>query len=609
MTSRNVEDIERLKSYLQSSTDGSDQGLGARVQRAVVAQTARHLVELLDGLARDELRGLALRDALGILELVRDASTIRETVCVLRCDQLRSSGDTFADESIAMVLGWLPDGTSQQRGSLFLVLASEADLMKDSEYLALALRARRAGWRVAVGTSAEDRPILLVQLGTKDGAVSLSASQPSNSAANTSVIRFGPAADGAPPASGTWQEVHIPAVIPTDLIRDDDTRTTNTSLTVSDLFGDLILLRDLEPRAPTLDGIGALRAELGWDPIYIPRKSEPDYARALTRIIAGVTPGGPEQIIYVGDTLLNDGGAIRGLQHFGPPGGVWGFLCGATRGSDTDFVVGRVYYGARWSSLAPFLRSAAAEGLALGERTYALFDLDQTVYAAKGRDDEPLLGARWDAVREYLESIVPSYKFDPSRAETLYREFDDDVYHPVTRDNLDYVVLLVLAVAAGLADASEIGNYSNSSRPSIGALAEELRRRASARIGHEDIGAVLDAIKAIYYNTLAGDQTPCKDFRQFECLAMARRMRGDEVIRTGADQRIVLNREVTDLIGFLRSTGTKLIAVSDRPVEAAVVEDDGPGGETTDLMKVPMAVRGVSLREFFQRWRTLPSAH
>lgn len=223
-----------------------------------------------------------------------------------------------------------------------------------------------------------------------------------------------------------------------------------------------------------------------------------------------------------------------------------------------------------------------------------MFDLDQTVYAAKGRDDEPLVRARWDATRVYLEDIVPQYKFDAERAEALYREFDRDDYHSVTRDNLDYVVLLVLAVASGLADATEIRDYASSSRPSIAALAEELRRRASMRVGHEDMARVLDAVKAVYYNTLAGDQTPCKDFRRYECLSMAERMR-----RAGPDgdaERIYLNREVVEVIQFLKRAGVHLMAVSDRPVEAAVVEgDDDVSQGTTDLMTVPMTVRGVSI--------------
>lgn len=599
--------IRQLKAYLESSAKATPQGLGKRVMGAVLGQEAERLVAVLESLAKGEIHGLALREAWDLLETVRESATIRETVCVIRCDELRRTDTTLTNKSISTVLGWLTKGTRRSHGSLFLTFQSETDLMKDPEFLNLALRARAAGWRVAVGSSTSDEPVVQVQMLTAtEGTVSLSATRASPGYGITSLVLFGSDARAKAPSSEGWYEVYLPASQATELPDEDETGLTSEFLTVSDLFEDLIVLRDLEPRAAELDGINVLRAALGWDPTYIPRKNEPDYAQVLLRIMEGVTPGGPEQVVYVGDTLLNDGGAIRGLQRQGPPAGVWGFLCGATKASHADdFVMGRVYYAARWSSLVRFLSHAIEEGLALHERTYVLFDLDQTVYAAKGRDDEPLLKARWDAALEYLKAIVPAYKFDPARAEALYREFDDDAYHPVTRDNLDYVILLVLAVAAGLADASEIRSYANSSRPSIGALAEELRRRASARVGHEDIAAVLDAIKAIHYNTLAGDQTPCKDFRRFECLAMAQRMRGKSLTNTSTAQRIFLNREVIDAIQFLRSKRATLMAVSDRPVEAAVVEGDSEApestdmAETTDLMNVPMAVRGVPLGDAF----------
>jgi FMN phosphatase YigB (HAD superfamily) len=600
------EGIQRLKAYLEYSANGAPQGLAERLQSAVLRREALRLVEVLDRLALGELRGLALGDAWDVLQIVRESTTVNETACILRCDELRRVDDALANTSISMLLGWLDRSTRLMPGSIVLEFESETGLVTDPEYLNLALCARRAGWRVAVGASTADSPLVLIQLGTEtDGTVGLSATRASNVGATTTVIRFASEPVAELPKMTGLQEVYVPDAGPMEAPDENDVGVSDESLTVSDLFGDLIVLRDLEPRAAALHGISVFRAELGWDPVYIPRKNEPNYARVLMRIMEEMTADGPDQIVYVGDTLLNDGGAIRGLQRVGPPGGVWGFLCGATRGSHDDFVVGSVYYGARWSSLAPFLGRATEEGLALGERTYVLFDLDQTVYAAKGRDDEPLLRARWDAARAYLEEIVPAYKFDPSRAEALYREFDDDAYHPVTRDNLDYVILLVLAVASGLADASEIRNYSNSSGPSIEALADELHRRASARVGHEEIVAVLDAIQAIYYNTLAGDQTPCKDFRRFECLAMARRMRGEDLTHKHTDERIFLNREVTDVIEFLRSTGATLMAVSDRPTEAAIVEGEGgAAGETTDLMHVPMAIRGVSLADALNRWRT-----
>jgi hypothetical protein len=169
-----------------------------------------------------------------------------------------------------------------------------------------------------------------------------------------------------------------------------------------------------------------------------------------------------------------------------------------------------------------------------------------------------------------------------------YREFDQDRYHHITRDNMDYVVLLVLAVAAGLCDAGEIQAFAASHDNSISSLTELIHQRALLRRGHEEVEGILDVIKAVYYNTLAGDQTPCKEFRRYECRATASRMRGEK-----GRGRVFLNREVVDVIRFLRQRGAHVLAVSDRPVEAALIEEED--GTKEDLMSIPMKVVGFSI--------------
>jgi hypothetical protein len=596
----NAQLVEHLTSLLTSPVTGL-QG----VPRTLLVDEVRRLVQRTEDLARGELNWLSLSEAWELLARVWASEAIAYGTFVLRCDELRRLNAALASQSILVLREWLDEPQGCPGASLQLLFDADNHLARDAESLDLALNARRNGWSVSVGEGAARTALVSVHLTTTNGeVVSLVTERAAGETDGlTSMIRFVPKeSSGADKLSEPTQLARRRVsdlqelTLPSDVRREEveSSPVTDRLLSVTDLFGDFIVLRDLEPRTPELSGIGVFRSELGWDPVYIPRKNEREYATALVRIMRDIPPEAPDYIIYVGDTLLNDGGAIRGLQDEQLRGGVWGFLCGATPAQSEDFVLGDVYFGARWNSLVPFLERATTGGLRLGSTTCALFDLDQTVYAAKGRDDEPLLGARWDAVRRYLEEIIPAYKFDAQRAQALYREFDRDEYHPVTRDNMDYVVLLILAVASGLADGSEIANYAQSSQPSIGALAEELRRRASIRVGHEDIGAVLEAIRAIHYNTLAGDQTPCKDFRRFECLSMAERMNG--TASPDDRDRIFMNREVVDLLEYLLSTGTRLMAVSDRPVEAATVDaDDEASGLPVDLMSIRMGVRGMPI--------------
>jgi FMN phosphatase YigB (HAD superfamily) len=583
-------DVERLTQYLTTSKRVTLRGLGERVQRAMIEGEAARLVDRMEALNAGELDWLTFDEAWKILSQVRRSTNVREFTCAVRCDVLNKVDPAMAS-SVARSLAEFAEGAPRRmKGSLFLHYASELALLADGEFLALSTTASTSGWSVLVGHGTAEAPALQVRLhSTSDEVVTLETRD------DTAQCLIRLAAGPAGPAlhfGGPESDLEPLTTVAATTSAAGETGRQEIGLSVADLFGDRISLRDLEPRAPSMKGLGSLRGDLGWDHVYVPRKNEPQYGRVLVEIMRQLDPAGPRQVVFIGDTLLNDGGAIRGLQAAGPQDEVWGFLCGATSGRHKeDVVLGQIYFGARWASLPAFLHHAIGEGLRLGSGTFVLFDLDQTVYAAKRRDDAPLHTARWEATRDYLQSIIPAYRFDPDRAEAMYREFDRDAYHPVTRDNLDYVVLLILAAASGLADPVEIRTYAESSQPTIGALAEELRRRASMRVGHEEIDRVLEAIKAIYYNTMAGDQTPCKDFRRFECLAMAKHMAD-----RGAD-RIVLNQEVVDLVSYLSTTEVTLMAFSDRPPEAAYVDgaDVGDKESSVDLMTIPMAAGGLPI--------------
>jgi hypothetical protein len=592
MSGAPAESIARLADYLASVSRPLPLELGERVQRAVLQREAERLVARLEALSSGELGWLDLGEAWQVLELARSATRVRELRCSIRCNRLRATDEAGASETLETLRRWADASPLNLKASLLLHFDSELDLTRDPAALGLALSAAEHGWDVEVGSRAEGKELVAVEMRSEIETVSLSAVE--SDRGTSSIVRFGSFGSSFPGShsadtfdSGSGRRLVVPAErisasAPAPV-------AAEAPRSIADLFGERIMLRDIEPRDRSLEGIDSFREELGWDEIYVPRKNEPEYAQALIRIIGGSRGRPPERIVYVGDTLLNDGNAIKGLQEVGPAGRVWGFLCGATQAAPPeDFMLGRIYFGRDWRSLRSFVAEAESDGLSFDEGTWVLFDLDQTVYAAKGSADESLLRARWDAVRGYLSAIVPAYKLDPERAEKLYREFDRDSYHPVTRDNMDYVVLLVLAVVSGLADAAEIHDYAGGGRPGIAALAEELQHRASIRLGHEDVGSVLEEIKAVHYNTLAGDQTPCKEFRRYECEAMAARMGGEN--GDGPEERILLNREAVALIDRVKGTGARLLAVSDRPLEAAVVDFEPDEGPALDLMTIPMAL-------------------
>lgn len=357
---------------------------------------------------------------------------------------------------------------------------------------------------------------------------------------------------------------------------------------VADLFGGSIVLRDMKPRGGALASPRPVPGGLAPGGIWPPRKRDDGYASALLGLIG--RHGDPGAIVYVGDSLLQDGAAIRGLRRAGPPGRVWGFLCRpAEPGAARNEIVDGVFLGHAWSALSAFVEYAQEDGLVLDSNTWVLFDLDCTVYAAKGREEDPLEEARSEAVRTFVRSKVPALGSAPDRVEGLYREFEQDRYRGLTQDNLDYVVALVLATTCGLADVGAMREAASSGSPAIARVIEEVLSEATSGAGREVPPEAFDALEEIYLGALEGDPTPCKEVRRHEGLATAARMLPD----AAGGERIHLNREVIELLGWVAAAGAQILAVSDRPVEATVVSN---GDDAVDLMTIPMAIRGRPLR-------------
>ena len=124
----------------------------------------------------------------------------------------------------------------------------------------------------------------------------------------------------------------------------------------------------------------------------IPRKHEPDYARAsvwfVQRARALELPSTPvRELLFVGDTAMSDGGAFRNLANAGGwPG--WCFIgaekltapAACTAGTDN------ITLANRWSLLADWLAAARKAGARLDEHTAVVVDMDKTAVAARGRN-------------------------------------------------------------------------------------------------------------------------------------------------------------------------------------------------------------------------------
>lgn len=340
---------------------------------------------------------------------------------------------------------------------------------------------------------------------------------------------------------------------------------------LTDVFGDLVIYRDMNAMDVRLPRYGEAWHEMGMAGPNPPRKLDMAYAQALAwllaqaQTIAGARRPALSEVFYLGDTLLSDGGAFQNLRSLtGWPG--WCFI-----GSEKDQelqITGKdgLYQANRWIALADFLRQAQAEGAAIDQRTVAIVDIDKTAIGARGRNDKSIDRARLAAIEATLsEAVGEAFKRDEFLQ--VYAVLNTPKYHSFTADNQDNVAYICLMLSAGVVDLDAVlaqvhAQELTDSRQFMAHI-DDLRGELTPKVRalHDDI----------YARTLAGDATPFKAFRRREYQETVDRM-GHLPPDTHLGQRLIeeicITREVLEASLWLRERGCLMVALSDKPDEA-----------------------------------------
>ena len=340
---------------------------------------------------------------------------------------------------------------------------------------------------------------------------------------------------------------------------------------LSDVFGDLVIYRDLNAMDTRLPRYSEAWHEMGMAGRNPPRKLDMAYAQALAWLLARaqttVDPGRPNlsEILYLGDTLLNDGGAFQNLRSLtGWPG--WCFI-GSEKDRELQITCqDGLYQANRWTALASFFERVQAEGAVIDRRTVAIVDIDKTAIGARGRNDKSIDHARLAAIEAVLSEAVGS-AFKRDEFLQVYAVLNAPKYHPFTADNQDNVAYICLMLSAGVVDldtvlaqidARELTGFRQF-MAHIDSLRSELTPEVRAL--HDDI----------YARTLAGDLTPFKAFRRREYQETVDRM-GHLPEGTPLGRRLVeeicVTREVLEASQWLQERGCLMVALSDKPDEA-----------------------------------------
>ncbi|MGQ9489232.1 MAG: hypothetical protein ACUVR4_00590 [Anaerolineae bacterium] len=373
-----------------------------------------------------------------------------------------------------------------------------------------------------------------------------------------------------------------------------------TKSSIFDLFGDLVVYRALDVVDRRLPRYAESFREMGLTSPIPPRKLEMDYARALAWLLTHAqaihNPGQPlQEIIYLGDTLLNDGSAFGNLRDLTRWRG-WCFIGSERDEKPAVAEKDGLYQANRWSAVAQFLGWAQSQGATLDGRTAVVVDIDKTLLGARGRNDGVIDRARLAAAEASVAQALGT-AFDPESFRRAYAELNTSRYHALTGDNQDIVAYLCLMLSAGISTLeglqADLAQGRLVSFQDFMAEVETQRDRLTA----PGLAALHDDI---YGRVREGDQTPFKAFRQREYVETVRRMGhlpDDTPLARLLVEEICITREVYEAALWLKQRGCLLLALSDKPDEATAPTADLVAQGYLPLHRVAAHVVGQSIAE------------
>lgn len=361
---------------------------------------------------------------------------------------------------------------------------------------------------------------------------------------------------------------------------------------LADFLGERVAYRNLVPADPALPRLESFWQEVGLDGPRAPRKTEPNYAAVVYRFLqAAQAQRGQlplERLLFVGDTLMNDGTAAKNL------GGHLPVRCfiGVDRLAEAKKVStdGYLMKANRWQALTDFLAWVQAEGFTLDARTALVFDLDKTTHGARGRNDHAIDQARINAVRQTVEEVLGETFDEAAFRSTVYDRLNKPDFHAFTADNQDYKAYISLMVAGQVyppecfwADL-EAGRLSSFKQFVTLCDARQAQMSSGLLAAHREVAA----------NMAKGDPTPFKSFRFREYHATVNLINYLPDDTPEADllaHEIVMTGEVVDLSEALTAQGVLVFGLSDKPDESTLPPPESAVG-ALPLHRIVMRVVG-----------------
>ncbi|MFZ2488481.1 MAG: hypothetical protein WAZ19_10195 [Anaerolineae bacterium] len=376
---------------------------------------------------------------------------------------------------------------------------------------------------------------------------------------------------------------------------------TSTTSSLYEIFGDLVILRNLQPFDPRLPGLAEAWQAMGLPNARIPRKHEPDYARASVWFVREARkleqPDTPiRELLFIGDTAMADGNAFRNLARMGGwPG--WCFIGNEKLNAAPALVreADNVTLGNRWALLADWLAAVQAAGAQLDAGTAVVIDMDKTAIAARGRNAHVIDAARVEGVELTVADSLGD-AFQRERFLHAYKTLGDPSFHPFTADNQDYLAYICLVISAGVIELPDL----------VAQVQAGEMRSFEQFIGWADgqMAAAHPGLQAVhgevYPLVQAGDPTPFKAFRRNEYRRTAARFNHlpmDAPVDALLAEEICITEEVRAVALWLKQRGCLLLTMSDKPDEATTPTPALAAQGYQPLHRLPTVVVGEALTD------------
>jgi hypothetical protein len=346
---------------------------------------------------------------------------------------------------------------------------------------------------------------------------------------------------------------------------------------VSEFLYDRIIYRNLVPVDRNLPALEDVQKRLGVPPGRIPRKTETDYARVVVELLKTAqhmhAPGQTIQnVVFIGDTLLNDGTAFDNICWQAGWKGVAFIGVGERQPLEVQVCQTphgyALYQANQWQALAAFEQFCCEQRISIGERTALLLDLDKTVIGARGRNDHLIDQARFTALQRVIQEVF-GLEVEQSRFQAAYEQLRQAEFHPLTEDNQDYLAYICLIVGSGSFDLRDMmGDFRSGRLQTF----RQFMQNAEEKMGVMQPG-LRDLHQEVSSRVLSEDPTPFKRFRNYEYQATITKMghlTEDIPPEQLLSDEIVITQEVSSLAIRWGECGALLFGLSDKPDEASI---------------------------------------